>query len=84
MVFTNKLTWKTIPKIPVFFPGMNDGDSKSNELEIDHQILPPPVKHVLAPQNEFVVQKNTWSIYKKIGNWGGPPPLPPIWEKFPK
>ena len=24
------------------------------------------VKHVLAPQNEFCIQKNTWSIYKKM------------------
>ena len=42
---------------------------------------PPFVKHVLAPQNEFGMQKNTWSIYKSFGNWEDPPP--PLWEKFP-
>ena len=43
---------------------------------------PPFVKHVLAPQNEFGMQKNTWSIYKSFGNWEDPPPL--CWEKIPK
>ena len=41
---------------------------------------PPFVKHVLAPQNEFDMQKNTWSIYKSFGNWEDPHPY---WEKLP-
>ena len=42
---------------------------------------PPFVKHVLAPQNEFGIQKNTWSIYKSFENWEDSPS--PCWEKFP-
>ena len=38
------------------------------------------IKHVLAPQNEFGIQKNTWSIYKSFGNWGDPPH---VGRKFP-
>ena len=39
---------------------------------------PPFVKHVLAPQNEFGIQKNSWSIYKSFGNWEDPPPH--VWK----
>ena len=40
------------------------------------------VKHVLALQNKFGTQKNTWSIYKSFGNWEGHPP--PYMGKIPK
>ena len=53
------------------------GDPKPNELKViksDQITLPPIVKHVLAPQNEFGMQKSTWSNYKRSGIWVDPPP----------
>ena len=44
--------------------------------------LPPNVKHVLAPQNDFGMPKITWSNHKSFGIWWDPPS--PYGEKFPK
>ena len=44
--------------------------------------LPPIVKHVLAPQNDFGMAKITWSNHKSFGIEENPPP-PPVWEKLP-
>ena len=49
--------------------------------QTDQITLPPIVKHVLAPQNEFGMQKSTWSNYKRSGIWVDPPP--PFFFKIP-
>ena len=57
----------------VFFPEMNEIKSTLGD-QID-QISPPPfVKHVLAPQNEFGIQKILGQFTKLFGNWKDPPP----------
>ena len=76
-----------LPNNPVFadfFPELTDQDPKSNYLKVIKLIryhLPPIVKHVLAPQNDFGMPKITWSNHKSFGNEETPPPL--CWEKFP-
>ena len=42
---------------------------------------PPFVKHVLAPQNEFGIEKKYLVNLQKFWELGRPPP--PCWEKFP-
>ena len=75
------------PNNPVFadfFPELTDQDPKSNYPKVIKLIryhLPPIVKHVLAPQNDFGMPKITWSNHKSFGNEETPPPL--CWEKFP-
>ena len=67
-----------------FFPDLTDQDPKSNYLKVIKLIryhLPPIVKHVLAPQNDFGMPKITWSNHKSFGIEETPPPL--CWEKFP-
>ena len=44
--------------------------------------LPPIVKHVLAPQNDFGMPKITWSNHKSFGIEENPPP--PRMGKTPK
>ena len=78
---------KKFPNNPVFadfFPELTDQDPKSNYPKVIKLIryhLPPIVKHVLAPQNDFGMPKITWSNHKSFGNEETPPPL--CWEKFP-
>ena len=43
----------------------------------------PIVKHVLAPQNDFGMQKITWSNYKESGIWVDPTPPVFFFSKFP-
>ena len=51
-------------------------------VQISSPPPPPPfVKHVLAPQNEFCMQKSTWSNYKRSGIWVDPPP-PVFFQNF--
>ena len=53
-----------------FFPDLTDQDPKSNYLKVIKLIryhLPPIVKHVLAPQNDFGMPKITWSNHKSFG-----------------
>ena len=77
---------KKFPNNPVFadfFPELTDQDPKSNYPKVIKLIryrLPPIVKHVLAPQNDFGMPRITWSNHKSFGNEETPPPL---WEKFP-
>ena len=63
--------------LPVFFPDLTDQDPKSNYLKVIKLIryhLPPIVKHVLAPQNDFGMPKITWSNHKSFGIEETPPP----------
>ena len=51
-------------------------DPKSNYLKVIKLIryhLPPIVKHVLAPQNDFGMPKITWSNHKSFGIEENPP-----------
>ena len=41
--------------------------------QVDQTSPPPIVKHVLAPQNDFGIQKITWSNIKRSGIWVDPP-----------
>jgi len=55
-----------------FFPDLTDQDQKTNYLKVIKLIryhLPPIVKHVLAPQNDFGMPKITWSNHKSFGIW---------------
>ena len=76
---------KKFPNNPVFadfFPELTDQDPKSNYLKVIKLIryhLPPIVKHVLAPQNDFGMPKITWSNHKSFGI----EETPLCWEKFP-
>ena len=68
-----------------FFPDLTDQDPKSNYLKVIKLIrydLPPIVKHVLAPQNDFGMPKITWSNHKSFGTEENPPP--PRMGKTPK
>ena len=61
-----------------FFPDLTDQDPKSNYLKVIKLIryhLPPIVKHVLAPQNDFGMPKITWSNHKRLGIEETPPLL---------
>ena len=44
--------------------------------------FPPIVKHVLAPQDDFGMQKKNMLNRQKKWDWVRPPPL--VWEKFPR
>ena len=60
-----------------FFPDLTDQDQKTNYLKVIKLIryhLPPIVKHVLAPQNDFGMPKITWSNHKSFGIEETPPP----------
>ena len=71
---------KKFPNNPVFadfFPELTDQDPKSNYPKVIKLIryhLPPIVKHVLAPQNDFGMPKITWSNHKSFGIEDSPPP----------
>ena len=43
--------------------------------QVDQTSPPPIVKHVLAPQNDFGMPKNTLSNNKRSGIWIDPPPV---------
>ena len=68
------------PNNPVFadfFPELTDQDPKLNYPKVIKLIryhLPPIVKHVLAPQNDFGMPKITWSNHKSFGIEETPPP----------
>ena len=80
---------KKFPNNPVFadfFPELTDQDPKSNYLKVIKLIryhLPPIVKHVLAPQNDFSIQKILDQFTKVLGIEKTPPP-PPMLGKIPK
>ena len=73
--------WEKFPNIPVFadfFPDLTDQDPKSNYLKVIKLIrchLPPIVKHVLVPQNDFGMPKINWSNHKSFWNEETPPPM---------
>ena len=92
-ISTKKLTFANIltftfgsSQIPVFFPEWTT--ETPNQMNFrwsnwsDIISLCMYVKHVLAPQNEFGIQKNTWSIYNSFGNWEDSPL--PMLGKIPK
>ena len=54
---------------------------KRRDPNLNQITLPPIVKQVLAPQNDFGMQKITCSNYKRSGIWEDPPP--PMFFKIP-
>ena len=80
----SRKTFTNNPVFADFFPELTDQDPKSNYLKViklTRYHLPPIVKHVLAPQNDFGISKITWSNHKSFGIEETPSPL--CWEKFP-